>query len=606
MSTSKNPTEPIKRALTQTARAISGEREVELQFTTEGPLEMGKLKRVPLISRNAKSEEVKRARGVADQFAFYQKFHDDKLNPRFEITDPRAADIFDQLERMRTEIQGARMLPGAGSNIDYSRELNFAEEGDPTKENTSLSEAMALWLRQNASNKPLPPQAQSRLELWEGQIENNARDALEALLGKLDDQAAFAEASKEVLEALGFDLPESDGQNDDPLENEDNDEQEEEDQPDSTGEEDSEEQDEPEAESTSEDDQDQDADAQISQDDNTQQEGDPQESEPDEPQEYVPPASLADPNYQIFTGEFDQIIAAEDLAEPEELERLREFLDRQIAPIKSGIARLAHRLQRHLMAKQNRSWLFDQEEGILDVARLARVVSNPTMPLSFKVEKDIVFRDTIVSLLIDNSGSMRGRPISIAAICADILAQTLERCQVKCEVLGFTTIAWKGGKSREKWLEAERPANPGRLNDLRHIIYKSADMPLRRARNNLGLMMKEGLLKENIDGEALEWAHARLTSRPEQRRILMVISDGAPVDDSTLSVNSSNYLESHLRKVIDMIEQQKRVELVAIGIGHDVTRYYKRAVTITDPEQLAGAVTEQLASLFDENPRAQR
>ncbi len=288
------------------------------------------------------------------------------------------------------------------------------------------------------------------------------------------------------------------------------------------------------------------------------------------------------------------------------MERLREFLDRQIEPIKAGISRLAHRLQRRLMAKQNRSWLFDQEEGILDVARLARVVANPTTPLSFKVEKDIVFRDTVVTLLIDNSGSMRGRPISIAAICADVLAQTLERCQVKCEVLGFTTIAWKGGKSREQWLDQGRKPSPGRLNDLRHIIYKSADAPWRRARNNLGLMMKEGLLKENIDGEALEWAHSRLTQRQEQRRILMVISDGAPVDDSTLSVNSSNYLESHLRKVIDMIEKRKQVELVAIGIGHDVTRYYKRAVTITDPEQLAGAVTEQLAALFDENLRGAR
>jgi cobaltochelatase CobT len=244
------------------------------------------------------------------------------------------------------------------------------------------------------------------------------------------------------------------------------------------------------------------------------------------------------------------------------------------------------------------------EEGMLDAGRLARVIANPTTPLSFKVENDTEFRDTIVTLLIDNSGSMRGRPISIAAICADVMARTLERCQVKCEILGFTTRAWKGGKSREQWLNEGRPAEPGRLNDLRHIIYKNADAPWRRARPNLGLMMKEGLLKENIDGEALEWAHRRMVNRPEQRRILLVISDGAPVDDSTLSVNSASYLEKHLRDVIAMVEKRRQVELIAIGIGHDVTRYYDRAVTITDAEQLAGAITEQLADLFDNDPRA--
>ncbi len=601
MSAHKNPTAPAKRALTQTARAISGEREVELKFTTEGPQEAGKIKRVPLISRHVKAEEVLRARGAADAFAFYHRYHSDRIAAKYDFADQRASEIFDKLERMRTQIQGGRELPGALSNIDFEREDFYQAQGDASKENTSLADAMALWLRQNASNKPLGENAQARLDLYEGQIENTAGDALEELLSKIDDQQAFAEASRDVLNALGFDLPEANQEDPTPPEDEDN--QDEEDEPESTGEDDAEEQEEPEAQSTSEDDQDQEADAQISQDDNQQTEAEPNQSEPDEPQDYVPPVSEADPNYQVFTRDYDQVISAEELAEPEELERLREFLDRQIEPIKAGISRLAHRLQRKLMAKQNRSWLFDQEEGILDVARLARVVANPTTPLSFKVEKDIVFRDTVVTLLIDNSGSMRGRPISIAAICADVLAQTLERTQVKCEVLGFTTIAWKGGRSREKWLEANRPANPGRLNDLRHIIYKSADAPWRRARTHLGLMMKEGLLKENIDGEALEWAHARLTARPEQRRILMVISDGAPVDDSTLSVNSSNYLEAHLRKVIEMIEKRRQVELVAIGIGHDVTRYYKRAVTITDPEQLAGAVTEQLAELFEENPR---
>ena len=318
----------------------------------------------------------------------------------------------------------------------------------------------------------------------------------------------------------------------------------------------------------------------------------------------VQPISDADPNYQVFETNFDEEIRAEDLAEQVELERLRAYLDQQLEPLKGAVSRLANKLQRRLQAQQNRSWLFDLEEGILDAGRLARVITNPTTSLSFKIEKDTEFRDTVVTLLLDNSGSMRGRPISIAAICADVLARTLERCNVKVEILGFTTRAWKGGQSREAWLNQDRPQQPGRLNDLRHIIYKGADAPWRRARSNLGLMMKEGLLKENIDGEALEWAHRRMTARPEARKILMVISDGAPVDDSTLSVNPANYLEKHLRDVISMVEKIKNVELLAIGIGHDVTRYYDRAVTITDVEQLAGAMTEQLAALFDSDPKA--
>ena len=316
------------------------------------------------------------------------------------------------------------------------------------------------------------------------------------------------------------------------------------------------------------------------------------------------PISDADPNYTVFSTEFDEEIKAEDLAEAAELERLRAYLDQQLDPLKGAVSRLANKLQRRLMAQQNRSWQFDLDEGILDAARLARIIANPTIPLAYKQEKDTDFRDTVVTLLLDNSGSMRGRPISIAAICADVLARTLERCNVKVEILGFTTRAWKGGQSREKWLQDGRSQLPGRLNDLRHIVYKSADAPWRRSRSNLGLMMKEGLLKENIDGEALEWAYRRLSMRREARKILMVISDGAPVDDSTLSVNPANFLEKHLRDVITMIEKRKAVELLAIGIGHDVTRYYGRAVTITDVEQLAGAMTEQLAALFDANPRS--
>ena len=331
----------------------------------------------------------------------------------------------------------------------------------------------------------------------------------------------------------------------------------------------------------------------------------PQSDAPLEPPA-PPPLSEADPGYVAFNTQYDEVVDATDLAEPAELERLRAYLDQQLDPLKGAVSRLANKLQRRLQAQQNRSWEFDLEEGYLDAGRLARVVANPTTPLSFKIERDTEFRDTVVTLLIDNSGSMRGRPISIAAICADVLARTLERCNVKVELLGFTTSAWKGGKSREDWLAAGRPTTPGRLNDLRHIIYKSADAPWRRARDNLGLMMKEGLLKENIDGEALEWAHTRLGRRQEARKILMVISDGAPVDDSTLSVNPANYLEKHLRDVIDLIERRKAVELCAIGIGHDVTRYYDRAVTITDADQLAGAITEQLAALFDTDPRGRK
>jgi cobaltochelatase CobT len=305
--------------------------------------------------------------------------------------------------------------------------------------------------------------------------------------------------------------------------------------------------------------------------------------------------------YKVFTRAHDEIVNAEELCDPDELERLRAFLDKQLVALHGAVARLANRLQRRLLAQQNRAWDFDLDEGLIDAARLARVIVDPMQPLAYKQERDTAFRDTVVTLLLDNSGSMRGRPIMVAACCADILARTLERCGVKVEILGFTTRAWKGGHSREEWLNTMKPPLPGRLNDLRHIVYKSADAPWRRSRRNLGLMMREGLLKENIDGEALAWAHSRLLARPEQRRILMMISDGAPVDDSTLSVNSGSYLERHLRQVINEIETRSPVELLAIGIGHDVTRYYRRAVTVTDAEELAGVMTEKLAELFDED-----
>jgi cobaltochelatase CobT len=463
-------------------------------------------------------------------------------------------------------------------------------------------------VRNLATGRDLPAGAQNVMNLWREFMENQAGDTLKNLDSKLADQAEFAKFARQIISDLGYgdQLGDDPDQLDDQDDDSEDDGQEEED-PDSTGQDDSQEEDSDASPEDTQEDQQDAAQAQVSMDEMADQElGDETDMpegdaplEPPQPQ----PISDADPNYTVYDTRFDEEIRADDLADPVELERLRDYLDQQLEPLKGAVSRLANKLQRRLQAQQNRSWEFDLEEGILDSGRLARVVANPTTPLSFKVEKDTEFRDTCVTLLLDNSGSMRGRPISIAAICADVLARTLERCSVKVEILGFTTRAWKGGQSREAWLNEGRPQQPGRLNDLRHIIYKSADAPWRRARPNLGLMMKEGLLKENIDGEALEWAHRRMTARPEARKILMVISDGAPVDDSTLSVNPANYLEKHLRDVIDMVERRRAVELIAIGIGHDVTRYYERAVTITDVEQLAGAMTEQLACLFDSNPR---
>ena len=472
-----------------------------------------------------------------------------------------------------------------------------------------MHEAAGLMLRKAVTGRELPEGSEHLLNLWKDHLDEHLGHDLEGIPQMLEDQAGFARRAWKMIEDLGY----GDQLGQDP-------DFEDEEQFDAEAELDEEEEsleasdggdDQGEDEQYLPEDirgeQEEGGEAEISLDDSESEqeaveaiEGD--DATPPQEQPEQGPISDADPDYKVFTQKFDEIITAEELSDPEELERLRSYLDKQLEPLKGAVSRLANRLQRRLQAQQSRAWEFDREEGLLDAGRLARVVVNPTTPLSFKVEKDTEFRDTVVTLLIDNSGSMRGRPISIAAVCADVLARTLERCQVKVEILGFTTRAWKGGESREHWLAEGRPPNPGRLNDLRHIIYKEADAPWRRTRNNLGLMMREGLLKENIDGEALEWAHRRLAHRPEARRILMVISDGAPVDDSTLSVNASNYLERHLRDVIEMIERRRQVELVAIGIGHDVTRYYERAVTITDAEQLAGALTEQLAALFDAIP----
>jgi len=609
---SDNPADPFKKALAEATKVLADDSELTVSYSVDPPGQSEDSIRLPQVSRRMTREEVLLARGTADAYALRHKFHDPKLSSRYMPQGQLARDLFDAMEGARIEAVGARYMPGTAGNIDVKIQTEALRKGYDQVTQASeapLATAAGYLIRHLATSRELPPAAGNVMELWRGFIEEQAGENLERLEQVLDDQQAFAKFARDLIADLGYgdqlgDDPDMEDQDQDDTAEEDNSEQ---DDPDSTGEEDG---DDDQTEASPEQSQDQQQDesqAQVSMDetDDGEQEEEVELPEGDAPME--PPApqpvSDADPSYKVYLGEFDEEIGAEELAEPAELERLRAYLDQQLEPLKGAVSRLANKLQRRLQAQQNRSWEFDREEGILDAGRLARVVANPTTPLSFKVEKDTEFRDTVVTLLLDNSGSMRGRPISIAAICADVLARTLERCDVKVEILGFTTKAWKGGQSREKWLADGRPTHPGRLNDLRHIVYKSADAPWRRTRAHLGLMMKEGLLKENIDGEALEWAHRRILARREQRKILMVISDGAPVDDSTLSVNPANYLEKHLRDVIEMVERKKLIELIAIGIGHDVTRYYQRAVTITDVEQLAGAMTEQLASLFDSDPR---
>ncbi|MGR3248255.1 MAG: cobaltochelatase subunit CobT [Paracoccus sp. (in: a-proteobacteria)] len=608
MKKSDNPADPFKKALGEATRALADERELNVTFSADPAGVAGDTMRLPQISRRMGRDEVLLARGTADALAMRMRHHDAGLHARYAPTGPMAKELYEAMETARCEALGARDMPGALSNIDVKIGAEADKKGYAQIKSASdapLSVAAGYILRQAATGRALPPGAQHVADLWRPFVESQASGALADVNAALADQAEFARLSRRIITELGY----GDQLGEDPDEPEEDDADENAEQEEEAGDNQSRDQDESEdSEASPERSQEQTQDerqAQVSMDDASEDEMGDEAEIPDTetPPDQPPPVSEASPDYKVFAQTWDEEIRAEDLADPAELERLRAYLDKQLEPLRGAVSRLANKLQRRLQAQQNRSWEFDKEEGVLDAGRLARVVANPTTPLSFKVEKDTEFRDTVVTLLIDNSGSMRGRPISIAAICADVLARTLERCNVKVEILGFTTRAWKGGQSREAWLAAGRPAQPGRLNDLRHIIYKPADAPWRRVRPNLGLMMKEGLLKENIDGEALEWAHKRLARRAEARKILMVISDGAPVDDSTLSVNPANFLERHLRDVIAMVEKRRAVELLAIGIGHDVTRYYERAVTITDAEQLAGAITEQLAALFDSDPR---
>ena len=603
-------TEPFKRSLAGCMRSISGDAELEVTFSNERPALSGERARLPDLPGKPTPRDISVTRGIGDSMALRKALHNAETHNRHipESADARA--IFDAMEQARVEAVGSNAMPGVGDNIAFMLEDKYHRanfDGVTERSEAPLAEAMAMIVRERITGRSIPRTAENLTDLWRDYLEDTVGGDMDRLEAIVEDQDAFGKLVREMLVTMDMaeaQPPEEQAESDEEPENEP------EDQP-RSGEEESqpEEQDAGSESTPSEDAEDSEQEMEMEEMDGAETSADFEEDDTD-PDAEVPaearrPESdasdfLQNFDYKIYTQAHDETIGAEELCDEAELDRLRAFLDKQLANLHAVVGRLANRLQRRLMAQQSRSWNFDLEEGVLDTARLPRIVIDPTMSLAFKQERETNFRDTVVTLLLDNSGSMRGRPITVAATCADILARTLERCGVKVEILGFTTKHWKGGHSREQWLKSDKPAAPGRLNDLRHIIYKSADAPWRRVRRNLGLMMREGLLKENIDGEALIWAHQRLTARPEQRRILMVISDGAPVDDSTLSVNPGNYLERHLRAVIEEIETRSPVELLAIGIGHDVTRYYRRAVTIVDAEELAGAMTEQLAALFED------
>jgi cobaltochelatase CobT len=602
--------EVFKRVLSTAMKIIADDPELSVTFGNEPSNLSGNRAKLPQVTNTITAKEIAITRGLSDSFALRLSNHSDSVHSKYRPEGKNARAVFEAVEQARIEALGANAMPGMGKNLTAVLEDRFSKavvNRSSNRRDTPLEEAVALMVRERLTGEAPPANAKMYVDLWRPWIEEKASSRLSSLGNAIHDQTEFARLSRDIIAALDM----ADELGDDPDQSDEN-EQTDEAEPDGGERQESPEGEEQQSEqAAAEELQDTEGETDASDMDGQQNEVDdtPDDMEGEEQDDgdqpwrpQLPFSSLSNEDfYKVSTNQFDEEISAEDLCDTEELTRLRNYLDKQLTNVQGVVARLANRLQRRLMAKQNRSWDFDLEEGVLDTSRLMRIIIDPMYPLSFKVEQDTKFRDTVVTLLLDNSGSMRGRPITVAATCADILARTLERCGVKVEILGFTTKAWKGGQAREKWLASGKPANPGRLNDLRHIIYKSADQPWRRARRNLGLMMREGLLKENIDGEALIWAHNRLLARPEQRRIMMVISDGAPVDDSTLSVNSGNYLERHLRQVIADIEGRSPIELIAIGIGHDVTRYYKRAVTIIDAEELGGAMTEKLAELFEEN-----
>ncbi len=608
MTSTKDGTraEEFKRATAGAVRALAQSPEVQVAFQP-GPAGLtGKRARLPVPSRALPTAEITKLRGAADSVALRLRHHDDAVHERSLPAERDGRTIYDALEQARVEVFGARHMDGVAANLAARLSENCEAEGYDRmtrKDQLPVSVALSLLARERMSGEPSPRAAQGILKQWRNDLGEPAEQALDELARTQSDQAAYAHAARRLLAALNLAEAETDVQ-----------QEPQEDQKEEQGEQSGAQDNATDSEGAKQSDADQmlaaspeemEGDSAADQASEADQEA-PAEAEGDEQPAGPQPRrdrTENDPesHYRAYTRAFDEEVDAEDLCDPDELARLRQQLDQQLQHLQGVVSRLGNRLQRRLMAQQTRAWEFDLEEGMLDAGRLARVIVNPMQSLSYKRERDTEFRDTVVSLLIDNSGSMRGRPITVAAMCGDILARTLERCAVKVEILGFTTRAWKGGQSRERWVHDGKPRNPGRLNDLRHIIYKSADAPWRRSRRNLGLMLREGLLKENIDGEALLWAYRRLTSRPEHRRIMMVISDGAPVDDSTLSVNPGNFLERHLREVIREIEGRNFVELIAIGIGHDVTRYYRRAVTIVDAEELGGTMMQKLSELFDDD-----
>jgi len=605
--TKEAPTEPFKRAVAGCMKAVAGTPELEVSFAAERPgLAPGKA-RLPEPARKMTKRDAAVLRGYSDSMALKLACHDPKLHRKLMPGNPQARGVFEAVEQARVESIGARRMAGVAKNLtamldDHFHRSKFDEITD--RADAPLADALAMLVRERLTGMAPPAAAKKLVELWRPILEDKIGPRLDRLDRLVEDQTRFSDAVHDLLSAL--DLGDERDADADEESDQDDDRDGEADQSGTEGSADSDAAQEMSAEQAqgSAEEMSESAAMESAEASSSDAMDDGELGDDETPGEAARPRRGANephgPEYHVYAPRFDEVIAAEDLCDHDELERLRAYLDKQLAHLQGIVARLANRLQRRLMAQQNRAWDFDLEEGILDPARLSRVVTDPFHPLSFMHEKEATFRDTVVTLLLDNSGSMRGRPITVAATCADILARTLERCGVKVEILGFTTRAWKGGQAREAWLAAGKPASPGRLNDLRHIIYKAADAPWRRARKNLGLMMREGLLKENIDGEALDWAHKRLLARPEQRKILMMISDGAPVDDSTLSVNPGNYLERHLRHIIEEIETRSPVELIAIGIGHDVTRWYRRAVTIVDAEELGGAITDKLAELFSE------
>ena len=598
----------FQNATASTLKAVSGnlENEREIKFSGNSSFLSTKEIRLPQILKDLDNKQLTKLRGEADKIALKLKHHDPALFSKLLPSSDLSSQIFKLAEDARIEAVGSKHFSGIKNNlqsliVEQYKETILPIPGGDDKE--ALVKALHLVIREKITKSDAPSNTSISLEKWRPWINSKIGNLLNQLQENITNQEKFAAKTKELLTALQAEIGEADSNNngDNEEDNEDTNSEENEDN-----------------DNSSQNDGDDDQEAGLdggsdSQEDEGQIEGDAQDgdaedqdgdSEGEIPSNPLPGYNQGKNNleqsYKVFSTKYDEIVNATDLCDEDELTRLRATLDKQLEVLQGAIARLANKLQRKLQAKQNRSWNFDLEEGMLDASKLSRIITQPLFPLSYKQEKDMKFRDTIVTLLIDNSGSMRGRPITIAAICADIMARTLERCGVKVEILGFTTKAWKGGQSREQWINDGKPTYPGRLNDLRHIIYKPADAPWRRAKNSLGLMLREGILKENIDGEALIWAHDRLLGRLEDRKVLMVISDGAPVDDTTLSSNSGNYLELHLKEVISFIESRSPVELVAIGIGHDVTRYYNKAVTLTDAEQLGGALTEQLADLFNE------